>query len=821
MQPERIGPYRIIKPIGAGAMGEVFLGEDETLGRQVAIKTLPEEFGKDVTRRQRFLQEAQSASAINHPNACTIYGVGETDQGDAYIAMEFVEGQTLKSMVGNGPLALELTVEFSTQIADALDDAHKVGVVHRDIKSANVIINQRGQAKVLDFGLAKKIDDENDLDATRMVETRDGQIVGSPGYMSPEQATGKEVDGRSDLFSLGVVMYEMITAQLPFVGESLGDTIQKICQQAPPAMARFNYELPQELERITMKCLQKDAGRRYQSAGELVVDLRNLAVVMRGENSEQNTLGITQTSIQAAPLSPPEIVSSPSVEEIQACDILISCSELDNQSITSDGEGWISRFHRNLKVRVEQLTGDRLKVGFCEMPAGEHRVDDTVLAALPTAQTMVTVLSPPFARSKACVEGTERYWSSILEESSAGMSLKSIYKVVKTPVADDEMDHELDSIFRQLLGYEFYDRDPDTSRIREFDDSHGEEAARRYYERIYDLAYEIAEKVKQSRNYGDVASGSFSKIRKSIYLAETTADLKEQRERLRREFLEQGHIVYPDRSLPTEFAELEKAVDEYLGKCDLVIQPIGARYGLVPEGGDESILMIQNRLARKFSQEKGKPRFIWMSRSLTVEDERQQKFVDDLREEPTHSANVELIKDSIENLKELLEQRWQAELEALKQIPTSSSLEGSVIMDVPRVYLLYEKRDEEAIEPLEDYLYEQGVEVIVPEFEGTEQEINSIHIQNLTDCDAALIYYGQSGKAWVDIKVRELTKALGYRNGRPIDRAAVFIGPPEDRRKERFKSLSVDVLRGEGDELQVELLSQLCIDVKNLKQTAG
>ena len=172
-------------------------------------------------------------------------------------------------------------MEFSTQIADALDDAHKVGVVHRDIKSANVIINQRGQAKVLDFGLAKKMDDENDIDATRMVETRDGQIVGSPGYMSPEQATGKDVDGRSDLFSLGVVMYEMITGQLPFVGESLGDTIQKICQQAPPAMARFNYELPQELERIAMKCLQKDAGRRYQSAGELVVDLRK-HIIMPG-----------------------------------------------------------------------------------------------------------------------------------------------------------------------------------------------------------------------------------------------------------------------------------------------------------------------------------------------------------------------------------------------------------------------------------------------------------------------------------------------------------------------------------------------------------
>ena len=226
MHPEKIGPYRIIKPIGAGAMGEVFLGEDETLGRQAAIKTLPEEFGNDPVRRQRFMQEAQSASAINHPNACTIYGVGETEDGDAFIAMEYVEGNTLKSLISNGPLALELTTEFSTQIADALDEAHKVGVVHRDIKSANVIVNQRGQAKVLDFGLAKKLDEDEDIDATRMVQTQDGQIIGTPGYMSPEQATGKDVDvhqgRRSKLVvnlakSLTMNPNESLTIQLQFL----------------------------------------------------------------------------------------------------------------------------------------------------------------------------------------------------------------------------------------------------------------------------------------------------------------------------------------------------------------------------------------------------------------------------------------------------------------------------------------------------------------------------------------------------------------------------------------------------------------------------
>ena len=167
-------------------------------------------------------------------------------------------------------------------------------------------------------------------------------------------------------------------------------------------MARFNYELPQELERITMKCLQKDPARRYQSASELVVDLRNFSSMLRGESNESHPAELTQTSMQM--VTQPEQsggTALPSPEEIQQCDILISCSELDNQSFQPGSEGWISRFHRNLKVRVEQLTGDRLKVGFCEMPAGESQLDDTVLNALPEANTMVTVVSPTFAKSKA------------------------------------------------------------------------------------------------------------------------------------------------------------------------------------------------------------------------------------------------------------------------------------------------------------------------------------------------------------------------------------------------------------------------------------
>ena len=229
--------------------------------------------------------------------------------------------------------------------------------------------------------------------------------------------------------------------------------------------------------------------------------------------------------------------------------------------------------------------------------------------------------------------------------------------------------------------------------------------------------------------------------------------------------------------------------------------------------------MIQNRIARNITAAKAKPRYVWMARDLVVDDGRQKQFVEMLREEPATCKGVELVRDSIENLKELLEQRWQAELESLKQVRTVT--EESVVVDVARVYLIYEKRDEQAVEVLEDHLFDQGFDVMVPEFEGTEHEITEIHINNLSDCDAVLIYYGQSGKAWVDIKVRELTKALGYRDGKPIERAAVFVGPPEDRRKDRFKTHAVEVIRSEGEQLQLERLAGFCVDVKNIKQGKG
>lgn len=255
-------------------MGDVYLAEDLKLRRMVAMKVLPADFAADPQRRTRFLQEAHAASVLSHPNVCTIHEVGE--EGDnVFIVMEYIEGQTLSQVRESRKLNIDDVVDIALQAADALDEAKTRGVIHRDIKSANIMLTARGHVKVLDFGLAKVTAPEETSDETK-VKTGVGIVVGTPYYMSPEQALGRPVDHRSDLFSLGIVLYEMVTGKLPFVGTSTTETIEKITHADPDPMARFNYSLPQELERIVRKLLEKDPARRYQTARDLIVDLRNL-----------------------------------------------------------------------------------------------------------------------------------------------------------------------------------------------------------------------------------------------------------------------------------------------------------------------------------------------------------------------------------------------------------------------------------------------------------------------------------------------------------------------------------------------------------------
>jgi serine/threonine protein kinase/tetratricopeptide (TPR) repeat protein len=278
MVPPVISHYSVLQKLGQGGMGEVYLAEDTSLRRKVALKLLPAGTAADDAARKRLVKEARAAAALDHPNICSIYEVGEED-GRSFIAMQYVEGETLAARMLSQPLQIREVLDIAAQTGDALAEAHSRGVIHRDIKPANVMITSRRQVKVMDFGLARTVGHDELVESharTESLLSEPGMIVGTLPYMSPEQVSGQPVDARSDIFSFGAMLYEMVTGQKPFAGDNAAATLSAILTRDPPPLARYSRDVPAELERIVTKAMRKDPEERYQLIREMALDLRNL-----------------------------------------------------------------------------------------------------------------------------------------------------------------------------------------------------------------------------------------------------------------------------------------------------------------------------------------------------------------------------------------------------------------------------------------------------------------------------------------------------------------------------------------------------------------
>jgi class 3 adenylate cyclase len=493
-----------------------------------------------------------------------------------------------------------------------------------------------------------------------------------------------------------------------------------------------------------------------------------------------------------------EVLSSDSIKE---SDVLLNYAAIDDQPLLEGKPGWVSELHRNLQVRVEQLSGAKVKIARLPEDAVTPAIEAEVMRQLPRIKAMVSVISPPFIRSEVCRREVESFWR--IAESSGGRWVEDrarLLKVLKTAVAADEMPPPLHDIFSPLLGFEFFEKDAVTGRVREFDEAFGPALKQRFFERVYDLAYDVSQILRYKRSGSGAARDEVPNgTRHRVFLATTTSDVLDERDRIKRELLERGHQVLPDGPLPTLSSDVENVVRECLMDCTIAVHLLGQHYGVTPEDSSESMPALQLRLTAQQAQSQDLQRLVWMPGTNGVLDQRQQAFLRQVQEDPFLQHRAEILEGNLNLLKKDLIRCLTPPEEKPNSPAAPAAANGVGPVGVPKIYLICDPKDEPELESLEDYLFDQGLEVCLPAFDGDDAAAAALHQENLMSCDAVLVYYGAAPRAWVDIKLRELLKAAGYGRETPITVQGVYIAPPDDRRKERFRSHQASVIHQPGD----------------------
>jgi hypothetical protein len=466
--------------------------------------------------------------------------------------------------------------------------------------------------------------------------------------------------------------------------------------------------------------------------------------------------------------------------------VFISYAHIDNARFTEAEKGWVDRLHEYLESRLPQLMGGPVNIWRDGKLGGNDVFNDTIEIELSKTAILLSVASPRYFQSSSCQRELDDFFRVAAEHGGLRINDKHrVFKVMKTYVPLEEHPPEL----KDMLGYEFYAVDQASGRFREYDNTIGPkgEKDKRYWDRFEDLAQDLCALLERMVTEQSAQSAAPAGEGATIYLAETSSDLSEQRDKVKRELQQYGHVVLPDKSLPLAAPALQEAVRDYLQRSRLSVHLIGENYGIIPEMETErSIVRLQEELAVERGDDAQFSRLIWMPPGLAPKDERQQKFVVDLQNSFTSHKGSELLQVKLEDLKTII----QAKLAQKSKPATAVSEQAGT-----RIYLICDQSDVDAVGPLQDYLFDQGCEVTLPLVEGSEAEVFADHKENLLLCDAVVIFQGRASEGWLRMKLRELLKLPGYGRTVPLLGKAIYVGAPESPTKERFKTREAMVIR--------------------------